>query len=171
MNPMDEPTSKGARPLSHVEWLVEAAAVGILLFWIVYLPSHWSDLPDEVPMRFGLDGQPGSLGPRTDLWFLPGMGIILYGALTLVSRLKQFHNLPVEVTPENAAELYTFSRRFINVVKLEVICLFGYIEWKILQTARGNADGLGSWFMALVVGAVLLTSLFPVFRLRRYRGN
>lgn len=168
---MDELNSKGAKPVSRVEWLVEAAAVGILLFWIVYLPSHWSDLPDEVPKTFGFSGQPRSLGPTTVLWVLPGIGLVLYCALTFLSRQKRLHNLPVEVTPENAAELYDFSRKFINLVKLEVISAFGYIEWKMLQTARGDADGLASWFMPLLVAVILLTSLYPTFRLRRYRNN
>lgn len=168
---MDELNSEGARSVSPVEWLVELAAVGILLFWIVYLRSHWPDLPDEVPKTFGFSGQPTSVGAKTDLWVLPSIGIILYCALTFLSRQEHLYSLPVEITPENSAELHVFCRKFINLVKLGVISLFGYTEWKTIQTARGDADGLGSWFMPSLVGIILLTGAFLTLRLWRYRAD
>ena len=153
--------------MSRIEWLVEAVALGILLFWVYYLTANWSTLPDEVPKTFGLSGEPGSLGSRSVLWILPGVGFLVYVALTVGSRLTRFHNFPIEVTSENASELYRFSRRLINLSKLALIAAFGYIEWKMVQTARGNAEGLAPWFLPILVAVMLSISLYPVFRLRR----
>ena len=147
--------------------MVEAAALGILLFWVYYLSANWSSLPEEVPKTFGFSGKPGALGTRSVLWVLPGVGILAYIVLTVGSRLTRLHSFPVEVTPENASELYAFSRRLINLSKLVLIAAFGYIEWKMLQTARGNAEGLAPWFLPVLIAVMLSISLYPVFRLRR----
>ena len=158
-------------PESALEWLAEAAALGVLLFWVFYLATYWSDLPDEVPKGFGFGGQPRGSASRSFLWLLPGVGIVSYCGLTLLSRLTHLHNFPVEVTAENAAELYAFSRRILTLVKLQLVAAVGFIEWKMIQTARGTADGLGTWFMPLLVAAIFATSLYPLYRLRRNRDN
>ena len=153
--------------MSSIEWVVEAVALGILLFWVYYLTANWSSLPEEVPKTFGFSGKPGALGSRSILWVLPGVGILLYIALTVGSRLTRLHSFPVEVTPENASELYAFSRRLINLSKLAVIAAFGYIEWKMLQTARGHAEGLAPWFMPILIVVMLSLAVYPAIRLRR----
>ena len=164
---MDPADSRSPGPMSRMEWVVEAVALGILLFWVCYLAANWSSLPEEVPKTFGFSGKPGALGSRSVLWVLPGVGILVYIALTVASRLTRLHSFPIEVTPENASELYAFSRRLINLSKLAVIAAFGYIEWKMLQTARGNAEGLAPWFLPILIVVMLSFSLYPVFRLRR----
>ena len=164
---MEEPNTPRARPSSQVEWLVEAAALGILLFWVYYLATHWSTLPDEVPRTFGFNGKPGALGSKSVLWVITGIGVLVYFSMTLLSRLPRLHNFPVDVTPENAPDLYAFSRKLLNLAKLEVIAALGYIEWKMLQTARGNAERLAPWFIGSLVAVMFLTSLYPVYRLRR----
>lgn len=164
MNAVD---SRTPAPMSRIEWVVEAVALGILLFWVYYLTANWSSLPDEVPWTFGLSGRPGALGSRSVFWVLTGGGILAYIAITVVSRLTRLHNFPVEVTPENASEFYAFSRRLLNLSKLALIATVGYIEWKMLQTARGNAEGLAPWFMPILIVVILGISLYPVFRFRR----
>ena len=81
-------------PESALEWLAEAAALGVLLFWVFYLATYWSDLPDEVPKGFGFGGQPRGSASRSFLWLLPGVGIVSYCGLTLLSRLTHLHNFP-----------------------------------------------------------------------------
>ncbi len=164
---MDPASSRSAGPMSKIEWLVEAVAIGILLFWIYYLAANWSSLPDEVPKTFGLSGRPGAVGSKSVLWVLPGVGALVYIALTVGSRLTRLHNFPIEVTPENASELYTFSRRSLNLSKLVAIAMFGYIEWKMVQTARGNVEGLAPWFLPIMIVLMLSIALYPVFRFRR----
>ena len=150
-----------------LEWLLEAVAIGILVFWVYYLMTEWSSLPDEVPTKFSFRGKPQALGSRSVLWVLTGVGILVYGALTLASRLKRFNYFSVEVTPETSPALYATMRRLVKATKLVVIAMFGYTQWKMVQTARGNAEGLSPWFMPLVIAALLLIILYPAFRFRR----
>ena len=158
---------ESATPSSRLGWLLEALAIGILVFWVYYLITQWSSLPDEVPTNFSFRGKPEAFGSRSDLWVLPSVGILVYGGLTLASRLKRFNYFSIEVTPESSPTLYASMRRLINVTKVVIIAASGYIEWKMVQTARGNAEGLSPWFVPLFTAALLLIVLYPAFRFRR----
>ena len=158
---------ESAAPSSILEWLLEAVALGILVFWVYYLAAQWSSLPDEVPTTFSFGGKPEAFGSRSTLWVLTGVGILAYGGLTLASRLKRFNYFAVEVTPESSPALYATMRRLVNVTKLVIVAVFGYTQWKMVQTARGNAEGLSPWFIPLVITAFLLIILYPAFRFRR----
>ena len=158
---------ESATPSSKLEWLLEALAIGILAFWVYYLMTQWSSLPDEVPTNFSFRGQPEAFGSRSSLWVLPSVGILVYVGLTLSSRLKRFNYFSIEVTPESSPALYASMRRLINLTKVLIIASFGYIEWKMVQTARGNAEGLAPWFIPLLPAALLLIALYPAFRFRR----
>jgi hypothetical protein len=103
------------------------------------------------------------------LWLLPCLGFLLYGLQTWLSRFPHLYNFPVVVTPRNAGKLYDIARWLLQLLKFELVAAFGYIEWKMVQTARGNADGLGPWFLPLLLVVVSATSLWPLFQMRRYR--
>lgn len=45
--------------------------------------------------------------------------------------------------------------------------MMGYIEWKMIQTARENADGLNPWVMGLLVAALMGTTLYGILAMRR----
>jgi len=154
-------------PASTLEWLLEALTLGILLFWLYHLTLYRDTLPDGVPRGFNFAGQPRGSASKLALWLLPSIGIIIYGSLTLLSRFPHLHNFPVEVKAANAKKLYGISRLVLQLLKFELIACFGYIEWKMLQTARGNAEGLGPWFVPLLLAVVFTTSLYPMLRMRR----
>jgi len=154
-----------------VEWLVEATTLGVLLFWIFYLTTSWDALPETVPKRFNFAGQARGVVSREFLWLLPGVGVVSYVLLTLLSRFPHIHNYPTEVTAENAEKLYGMSRSVLTLLKFQLVAAFGYIEWKMVQTARGAADGLHPWFMGLLVAAVLATSVYPMIQARRQGGS
>lgn len=158
-------------PASAWEWIVEALSLAILLFWVVYLAIDWDALPDKVPTGFGFNGLPRRFGSRAFLWLLPGLGLGIYALLTWLSRKPNLHNYHVQVTAKNAPRIYALSRAALNLTKLEMVALFGYIEWKMLQTARGAAEGLYPWSVPIAVVVMLATSIYPVLRMRQIQDE
>lgn len=59
---------------------------------------------------------------------------MLYVVLTVASRFPHRGNFTVQVTEVNAPRLYAMARWLLNVTKLQVIAMTGYIEWKMIQT-------------------------------------
>jgi hypothetical protein len=154
-------------PESRWEWLLEAVALGVVLFWVNFLTAHWDALPDRVPSGFDWKGAPRGSAPKSFLWILPAVSLVVYVVMTVASRFPHWGNFPVQVIGSNAPRLYEMARWLLNVIKLQVIATMGYIEWKMVQTARDNAAGLNQWVFVVLVAAVMGTAVYGTWSMRR----
>ena len=154
-------------PVGIWEWLLEAAALGIVLFWVYYLPMHWEVLPERVPSGFGGGGLPRGWASKSFLWLLPAVSLALYLIMTVASRYPHMRNFTVQVTEANARRLYAIARQLLILMKLESVGMMGYVEWKMIQTGRGEVTGLDPQVMWTLIAAMLGTALFGVIAMRR----
>ncbi len=154
-------------PAGRWEWLLEAATLGVVLFWVYYLTFHWEPLPERVPSGFDWSGAPRGWASKSFLLFLPSLSLVLYVVLTVTSRFPHKGNFPVQVTEENAPRLYAMARWVLNITKLQAIAMMGYIEWKMIQTGRENVAGLNPWVMGILVAAAIGTALYGILAMRR----
>lgn len=154
-------------PESRWEWLLEAVALGVVLFWVNFLTVHWDALPDRVPSGFDWKGAPRGSASKPFLWVLPALSLAVYVFMTVASRFPHRGNFPVQVTGSSAPRLYAMARWMLNVIKLQLIATMGYIEWKMVQTARDNAAGLNPWVMGVLLAAVMGTAVYGAWSMRR----
>lgn len=144
-------------PYSQLEIILEAiSAVGVLVLIILIILS-WSELPDKIPSHFGASGLPDAWGSKLSVWFLPGMGVGLYALLTIVSRFPHTFNYLWAVTEENAEKQYQIARTMVGALKAEVIWLFVYMEFAIIQVAMGKTNGIGVVFLPITLIVVFGT--------------
>lgn len=136
------------RPRLDIPWTLTdrlvhtAGVVGLAL--LIGLPVFaWSGLPDEIPIHFGVSGDPDNWGGRGMIWFLPVLGLAMWAGMTVLTRFPHAYNYPWVITRENAADLYRLSRSMVIWINTEVTLLFAFIQWGTLRTAAGDADGLG----------------------------
>lgn len=114
-----------------------ALAVFALLLWITYNGLYGPNrLPERIPIHFGADGQPNGWGSPAGLWLLPAIVLVVYGGMTLVSRFPSAFNYPVRATAENRARLEALTLQMIAWLKMEILCLFTFIQWCVVQSAR-----------------------------------
>ena len=154
-------------PEGRWEWLLEVAALGVVLFWFYYLTAHWDAFPERVPSGFDWKGAPRGSASKPFLWVLPALSLVVYVVMTVASRFPHRGNFPVQVTASNAPRLYAMARWLLNVTKLQVIAMTGYIEWKMIQTARENTAGLNQWVCVVLVVALMGTALYGILAMRR----
>ena len=117
-------------PAGRWEWLLEAVTLGVVLFWFYYLTVYWDALPEQVPSGFDWRGAPRGSAPKSFLWVLPAVSLVVYVVMTVASRFPHRGNFPVQVTEMNAPRLYAMARWMLNVIKLQVTATMGYIQWK-----------------------------------------
>lgn len=158
-------------PMSVGEWIVEIISLGILLLSALHLLLSWDALPDQVATHFGFDGRPRGHNPKSVLWLLPGIGFSTYVLMSWLSRVPRLHNYPTQVTERSAARIYSLSRSTFNLMKVEIVTLLGYIEWKILQAPRGADGGLHGWVMMTAVAIMLASSIYPALRIRQIQDE
>lgn len=133
------------------------AFTGFIL--LIGLPAlNYADLPARIPTHFGPDGSPDDYGPRSMIFLLPGMGLILYAVLSILNRYPHLFNYTVVITEENALFQYQNATRMIRVLKGVVMFTFAYLVYGTIQTAMGRQEGLGERFLiaflALLAGAI-----------------
>lgn len=125
-----------------------AAVVGILLSFVLVIKS-WRDLPSEIPIHFGFSGEPDGWGPKSFAVILPVVNLIMWAGFTLLNRIP---GTPVDPV----------MNWVLLVSKVDIIWMFTYITWKMIQTALKQAEGLGKLFLpvSLLPLGLIVAGLF-----------
>lgn len=121
---------------------LEAICLGLLavLYGITYSALHGVDrLPGRIPTHFDISGHPNAWGSPGFLWLLPIIGTGLYLLMTALGSIRyRRYNLPVRVTEANLAFVQEQTSMMVAWIKSEMLCLFAYLEWSIIQSTRSN---------------------------------
>lgn len=167
---MNEPPSNGSEPSPSPRWPVEAAALVGLALAVGSVLRVWGELPERVPIHFGLSGRPDAWAGRGSVLALPVLSVVLYGALTLVQRLPgRWYNYPVTITEENRDRQERLARDLIRWLKAALMGLFAHLTVGLLRTALGEAAGLGAWTVPSWIGVMVGLVVVYLVRARRAR--
>ena len=149
------------------DYALEATAALLLALFLV-VASGWRELPERVPIHFGVDGNADAWGNRISSLLLPLIAVVLYGFLTALSRFPHSFNYPVPITPENAEAQYRLAVRLLLVLKTALVGVFFAIYIGVSSTAVGVQRGLSLWFLPVAlfclvgpIGAYLLAAARP----------
>lgn len=140
---------------------LEVAALMLLafLYWITYSALNGADrLPLRIPTHFDISGKPNAWGSPDMLWLLPLIGTGLYLLITLLASIRfRRYNLPVRVTEANLPFIQAKTAEMMAWVKCELLVLFAYIQWSIIQGARQGEFYLTPAIVPVFIAAVLCT--------------
>ena len=129
-----------------------------VLFWVTYRALNGPDpLPARIPTHFDFAGQPNGWGSPSSLLLLPAVALVIYLSITLVSRFPSAFNYPVRVTPENRAQLEALALGMVAWLKVELVCLFAWIQWSTIEAAQHGQGGLSSALLPVSIGAIFGT--------------
>jgi uncharacterized membrane protein len=134
------------------------AMLGVL-YWITYLALNGAErLPDRIPTHFDISGQPNGWGSPAFLWFLPLVGTGLYVLLTVLGSIRfRKYNLPVRVTEANLPFIQEQTGVMVGWIKCEMLCLFAYLQWSIIQSARSDEFRLSPLLIPVFLVVIFTT--------------
>lgn len=139
---------------SPLELALEIAALaGILCTFLAILQS-WGNLPETIPIHFGISGQPDNWGSKPILWLLPTMGTCIYLVLTLSPLLPQLLESPFPITEDQGDRLLGLVRELFGWMKVQIIWLFFLINWQMIQVGLGDASAIGT--ILIFTGVIFL---------------
>jgi uncharacterized membrane protein len=139
---------------------LETIGIGALAFLLgitcaaLYGPQR---LPAWIPTHFDLAGHPNGWGSSSVLPLFPVVALVLYLGMTIVGRIPSAFNYPVRVTAENRPRLEALTLQMIAWLKTEIVCLFAWIQWTIVDSARQGRLNMSPLQMPLFVLAILAT--------------
>lgn len=150
-------------PLTLFDKIIEViSSVALVAFWLMNIFA-FSTLPENIPTHYNGMGEVDSYGPKITIFLLPVLGTLIFVFLTFMLRKPESFNYTVEITEENALAQYTNSTKLIRFMKLALIILFIVIDYKTIETARGNSDGLGKWFLPFTIALIFIPVIFSVY--------
>jgi uncharacterized membrane protein len=164
----------GRRPKLMLErtslenWLDLCTVVLLAYLWIL-LYAEWDFLPSKIPTHFGPLGKPDSWGGKSSLWMLPMIGSGLALLLTVVRHYPHLSNYPWQITDDNAAAQYRITRSMLSWLKLELVWIFAYLEWGILQVAKEKASGLNP--IILILTLVTIFGTVAIYLVKGYQSR
>ena len=146
--------------------LFEIAAIGALAFQIAIVIRGSATLPDQVPVHFGITGQPDKWESKNEIWVLPALSVLFYVGLTVLSRYAPKFNYLWEITPSNAQRQYQLARLVVTALKAETIALLAVISWQLMRVALNQASDLGILIPAILVISSLTIATYLWLALR-----
>ena len=155
--------------------LSEVPALLVLgyLFWITYWAFNGPDrLPARVPTHFDVSGRPNAWGSPGSLWVLPAVGLGLYLLITALASIQfRTFNLTVRVTEVNLAFVQQKTREMVALFKMEMVCLFAYVQSGIIHGMRIGAFRLSPVILPVFMVAILATiAIYMVIIIRGARA-
>jgi hypothetical protein len=115
------------------------AIVFLIISWWVALGAY-PRLPEKIPIHFGISGEPDGWGGRWMIFLMPVITTLIVGMNWFIFvRLKGSPKMPA------AMELP------LHLLMLELSALFTYTTWRTTEVAFGRAQGLGSWFLPVIL--------------------
>jgi uncharacterized membrane protein len=150
--------------LTHTDKAIELIGwVALVAIWILTMVNY-SNLPDIIPIHYNGKGAVDSFGSKTNILTLLSIATVLFVGLTLLNRFPHIFNYPVNITNENAKKQYTLATRLIRYLKLIFVVIFGFIILRTIQTAKGQVDGLGTWFLPLLLVMIFIPVIYVIVR-------
>jgi len=126
------------------------AAVGVMLGTLI-IAQAWPTIPNTIPIHFGISGKPDDWGSKEILWLFPLLCLVMDVGFLFLSRYPHEFNYPHPITLENAPRQYQLARLLLAWLKTEVIWLFAFIDWQIIQAASGTITTLNMGLFLVMV--------------------
>lgn len=119
------------------------AILGILVLgWMAWLWSVYSELPERIPVHFDASGTPDGWGSKITVWFIPIVSVVISVALILLPGLApKSINYPVAITAANVDRQYKLVVLFMTVLSFMVTFLMMYATWTMVAGAQAGVDG------------------------------
>ncbi len=144
----------------------------LVIGWMFY--NIWllqSELPRLIPTHFGLNGNADGYGPKSSIWFLPGITTFFY-ITTLIARCDaRLINIPITVTEQSAPAYFPIALQMLTWMQLTMVSFFGVLVHQIIQISVTHQPGLPLLVAGLLVGSLLTICCVYYVKLNRLKTN
>lgn len=138
-------------PTRPTDVILDLMGAGCILFMFVYGAMHYGSLPDTIPTKFGVDGNPTQWSPKPILWLLPVIGLITWKGMYILNKYPHIFNYPVKITPENAYYQYLAATRLIRYLNTGIALMWVYFFVSMIQMAMGEVNSMSKWMLPITL--------------------
>ncbi|MGO4547308.1 DUF1648 domain-containing protein [Paenibacillus sp. 2TAB23] len=154
-------------PKTILERSHDAIAILLLVLSFSYFIIKWADLPQTIAIHFNGSGEADGWGSKAVLLLLPVLLLVIFIGLSLLRKIPHQFNYIAVITDQNALHHYKNAIILLSWVKLEIVLIFSYLQWAVIQNALGESSGIGLWQLPAAFLILLGTILYYVMKLRK----
>jgi len=143
--------SKTINKKEIIDIVIPAIGLSFIVASFVYVFTYYGQLPDEIPIHYGLDGIPDDYGNKSYIWSIPILSLLMFIGLSYLSKIQIPYNFAAKPVVKNATYLKKINYRFIQVLNSIIAFIFSFLTYKTVQIGLGNDIGLGSYFIYIIV--------------------
>ena len=136
------------------------ALLGSTLFVIIM----WSQIPDQIPTHYNFAGEADGYGGKGALIFMMVLAWFMFILITVLMRFPNTWNMPVKVTAENKARLYSITRAMLEIVKMLTSLLFA-----VMLINAAIATPMPRFILIALIAAMLLSIIMGIFMMYKNR--
>jgi uncharacterized membrane protein len=141
------------------KWL-ELMSIAVLFFMFAFLVTNWSSIPETIPSHYNASGLVDGWGSKNSLLLFPGICLVMYALLTVVSFFPKTWNLPGKTTEENKARRYSAALSLMCMLKLEMLLTFTFITVSMVKMSP-----LGGLFMIFMLVGVFGPLVYYIIKI------
>ena len=136
------------------------ALLGSTLFVIIM----WSQIPDQIPTHYNFAGEADGYGGKGSLIFMMVLAWFMFILISVLMRFPNTWNMPVKVTAENKARLYSITRAMLEVIKMLASLLFA-----VMLINAAIATPMPRFILIALIAAMLLSIIMGIFMMYKNR--
>lgn len=159
---MKETSSGQQDPLPATDKFIEISTLIMLaLLWAAGLYA-FATLPPTIPTHFNGSGEPDDWGHKSTILILPVLATVIYFTLSGIGNRPQLFRHLSQAAQTGAEDRSIATGRMMRFLKLAIIVVFLLIVVLTYLTATGKTDGLGKWFLPLVIVLILTPIILSI---------
>lgn len=135
-----------------------------LLGSTVFILVSWSHIPDQIPTHYNFAGEADGYGGKGSLIFMMVLAWFMFVLITVLMRFPNTWNMPVKVTAENKARLYSITRAMLEVIKMLTSLLFA-----VMLINAAIAPPMPRFILIALIAAMLLSIIMGIFMMYKNR--
>jgi hypothetical protein len=142
----------------------------LILCWLTYQALYGPDpITGTIATHFDIQGRPNGYGTSKTLLLLPGLGILNFILMSVISRFPRAFNYPVRITEENRQRLQSIAQDMLAWIMAETIVLFAFLQFAMIHSARTGSFGISPLPIFLTIAAAIATTAWYLAAMRRVR--
>jgi len=137
-------------------------AILIAIINLVYAAYSFANMPDIIPIHFGIDGKPNGWGGKYTIFFIPLINLTLVCFMASVRKHPfSYLNLPIKVSNNNVEERVKLGKQLLDLICVAISILFFFVELHIVKSSQNPISSNGLFIVIIsIVAAILGLSAF-----------
>jgi len=149
------------------------AGLMALASWIIAI-YYWSKLPAVIPTHFGISGAADGWADKSifSVFLLPALNTVMLAMFIFLYHKPQYSDMPTTMwltTLDDKQKDHAFSliRSMMAGMSIWIGVLFLYITYGSNVSAIDSGYKLSTWFMLVLIGAMLIWLAFWAIKVYR----